>query len=37
VQWIERFTLLSSATAERLPEQFSRFRTFVIWSEGLLH
>jgi hypothetical protein len=37
VQWIERYTLLSSATAERLPEQFSRFRTFVIWSEGLLH
>jgi hypothetical protein len=36
VQSIERFTLLSSAIAERLPEQSYRYHTFAIWSEGLL-
>jgi hypothetical protein len=37
VQLIELFTMLSSAIAERLPEQSSRYHTFAIWSEGLLH
>jgi hypothetical protein len=36
VQSIELFTILSSAIAERLPEQSTQYHTFAIWSEGLL-
>jgi hypothetical protein len=36
VQSIEQFIILSSEIAERIPEQLSRYRTFAIWSEGLL-
>lgn len=36
VQWIEKFVVQTTELVERLPEQSSRFRTYIIWAEGLL-